>query len=332
MKKRIHTLLFAAVFFLVCIALCGIGLYYSRTQVHTAINEALREAERLHYDNRLTIFQTDTRLYVDPALKAYLLAPVSNRKIKSYTLQTMEKKTTYVFQDSLPEATARKLLNEYLLDDIQPLNVEKINQLFQEQLAKRHISGMAGVFYTHAQTRTKTRAGILPSASAYRTPVYQLDLAHNLQLQGWTDYDLPTLLRHVPAACYGALCLVWIVGGIYLYFQRKKQHRESAKGLYIDLTHQVLLIDGIQCGITRLDLQILRLLWEKQGECVNRETVTSVCWPDDTQADEKLEAHIQSIRKVLQDFPDYRIVTVKGRGYYLKCTPTGDSPRCPNLN
>lgn len=325
MNKRTTTLLFSPVFILACIAICDISFHYSRTQVHTAINEALQEAERLHYDDRLNTFQTDTRLYVDPALKAYLLAPVSNRKIKSYTLHTLEKKTTYVFQDSLPEATARKMLNEYLLDDILPADAEQINQLFQAQLAQRHISGMAGVFYTHTQARTQTRAGILPTASAYRTPVYPLDLTHSLQLQGWTDYDFLTLLRYAPVACYGVLCLTLLIGGILLYLLHGKQQKKPAKGLYIDLTHQALLIDGIQCAISRLDLQILHQLWEKHGECVDREAITSVCWPHDPQANEKLEAHIQTIRKVLQDFPDYRIVTVKGRGYYLKCTLTADN-------
>ena len=325
MKKRIITLLFAAVFFRACIAICDIAFRCSRTQVHTAINKALREAERLQYADRLNTFQTDNRLFVDPALKAYLLAPITNRKIKSYTLQTLEKKTTYVFQDSIPEATARKLLNEYLLDDILPADAEQINQLFQAQLAQRHISGMAGVFYIHTQARTQTRAGILPTASAYRTPVYQLDLTHSLQLQGWADYDFLTLLRYVPVACYGALFLVLFAGGILLYLRYKKRQKKPAKGLYIDLMHQALLIDGMQCAISRLDLQILHQLWTKNGECVNREDITATYWPDDTEANEKLEAHIQTIRKVLQDFPDYRIVTVKGRGYYLKCTLAADN-------
>lgn len=330
MKKKIIILLFAAVFFRACIAICGIAFRCSRTQIHTAINKALREAERLHYEDRLNTFQTDNRLYVDPALKAYLLAPVSNRKIKSYTLQTLEKKTTYVFQDSLPEATARKLLNEYLLDDILPADAEQINQLFQAQLAQRHISGMAGVFYIHTQARTQTRAGILPTASAYRTPVYQLDLTHNLQLQGWADYDLLTLLRYVPVAYYGTFFLVLFAGGVLLYLRYKKRQKKPAKGLYIDLTHQVLLIDGIQCAISRLDLQILHRLWKKNGECVDRKDIQATCWPHDAQADEKLETHIQIIRKVLQDFPDYRIVTVKGRGYYLKCMSAADSTPRPD--
>ena len=243
MKKKIIILLFAAVFFRACIAICGIAFRCSRTQIHTAINKALREAERLHYEDRLNTFQTDNRLYVDPALKAYLLAPVSNRKIKSYTLQTLEKKTTYVFQDSLPEATARKLLNEYLLDDILPADAEQINQLFQ------------------------TRAGILPTASAYRTPVYQLDLTHNLQLQGWADYDLLTLLRYVPVAYYGTFFLVLFAGGVLLYLRYKKRQKKPAKGLYIDLTHQVLLIDGIQCAISRLDTDSPSVVEEKWRMC-----------------------------------------------------------------
>lgn len=97
MKKNYHTPVCRR-FFRACIAICGIAFRCSRTQIHTAINKALREAERLHYEDRLNTFQTDNRLYVDPALKAYLLAPVSNRKIKSYTLQTLEKKQLTCFR------------------------------------------------------------------------------------------------------------------------------------------------------------------------------------------------------------------------------------------
>lgn len=326
MKKRTTTLLFATVFFLACMAICGIAFRCSRTQIHTAVNGALQEAGRLHYDDRINTLRTDTRLYADPALKACLLAPVSNRKIKSYTLRTLEKKTAYVFRDSLPEATARKLLNEYLLADILPVKVEEVNRLFQAQLSRRHISGTAGVLYSDKSARTRTRAGILPTPSAYRTPVYPLDLTHNLRLQGWTDYDLLTRLRYIPVACYGAFCLLLVAGAVLLCLRYGKQRKRPAKGLCIDLTRQVLLIDGIQCGISRLDLQILHQLWEKKGECVDRKDIQAACWPHDAQADEKLETHIQTIRKILRDFPDYRVVTVRGRrGYCLSCPLTADS-------
>ena len=189
--------------------------------------------------------------------------------------------------------------------------------MFQEQLEKRHVSGTAGVFYSDKSARTRTRAGILPTPSAYKTPVCSLDLTHSLQLQGWADYDWLTLLRHIHAGFYGLLCLLLAATGIQVCLYLKKRQNKPEKGLYIDLKQQILLIDGMQCAISSLDLQLLYLLWEKKGECVNREDLKTACWPHDPQADEKLDAHIQTIRKVLQDFPDYRISTARGRGYYL---------------
>lgn len=124
----------------IVIVLMGGGyaaLRHSRTQVHALINQSLQEAERLHYNDRLNAFSKNPHIYVDPALKAYLFAPVSSRKIKSYTLQTTEGKTTYLFKDSIPEEKARKLLNEYLLADIQPVRVEEVNRLISGTARKK---------------------------------------------------------------------------------------------------------------------------------------------------------------------------------------------------
>lgn len=136
MKKRTSWFLSVAVTVIVLMGGGYAALRHSRTQVHALINQSLQEAERLHYNDRLNAFSRNPHIYVAPALKAYLFAPVSSRKIKSYTLQTTEGKTTYLFKDSIPEEKARKLLNEYLLADIQPVRVEEVNRLFQEQLEK----------------------------------------------------------------------------------------------------------------------------------------------------------------------------------------------------
>lgn len=332
MKKRTTWFLSISTTFIVFIAIGYMALQHSRRQVQATINQSLQEAERLHYNDRLNAFSKNPHIYVDPAIKAYLSAPVSNRKIKSYTLQTTEGKTTYLFKDSIPEEKARKQLNEYLLEDIQPVNVEEVNRLFQEQLEKKQISGMAGVFYSNKPAHTRTRAGILPTASAYKTPAYSLDLTHSLQLQGWVDYDLPTLFCHVHTAFYGLLCLLLATTSIQAYLYLRKRLKKPGKGLHFDLKHQILLIDGIQCAIPKLDLQLLYLLWEKKGECVSREDMKTAYWPHDPQADEKLNTHIQTIREILQDFPDYRIVTVKGRGYYLMSSPTADFTQIPDSN
>ena len=92
MKKRTSWFLSVAVTVIVLMGGGYAALRHSRTQVHALINQSLQEAERLHYNDRLNAFSKNPHIYVDPALKAYLFAPVSSRKIKSYTLQTTEGK------------------------------------------------------------------------------------------------------------------------------------------------------------------------------------------------------------------------------------------------
>ncbi|HAY25210.1 MAG TPA: winged helix family transcriptional regulator, partial [Bacteroides sp.] len=41
-------------------------------------------------------------------------------------------------------------------------------------------------------------------------------------------------------------------------------------------------------------------------------------WPTDDNANEKIDAHIKSIRKVLKEFQEYKLITVRGKGYYLR--------------
>ena len=43
-----------------------------------------------------------------------------------------------------------------------------------------------------------------------------------------------------------------------------------------------------------------------------------LAWPTDDNANEKIDAHIKSIRKVLKEFQEYKLITVRGKGYYLR--------------
>ena len=83
MKKRITWLLSIAITVVVFIGAGYIALLHSQTQMHALINQSLQEAERLHYNDRLNAFSKNPHIYVDPALKAYLFAPVSSRKIQN---------------------------------------------------------------------------------------------------------------------------------------------------------------------------------------------------------------------------------------------------------
>jgi DNA-binding winged helix-turn-helix (wHTH) protein len=68
----------------------------------------------------------------------------------------------------------------------------------------------------------------------------------------------------------------------------------------------------------KLDLALLEMLYERKGECVTREEIKQQFWPTDANASEKIDTHIKTIRKTLKDFPQYQVVNVRGKGYYLE--------------
>ena len=89
------------------------------------------------------------------------------------------------------------------------------------------------------------------------------------------------------------------------------------EGMSIDLEKNELVIEGVSCAIPKLDLGILAMLYERKGECVTREEIKQRFWPNEDNAGEKIDTHIKLIRKILKDYPQYQVVTVRGKGYYL---------------
>ena len=83
---------------------------------------------------------------------------------------------------------------------------------------------------------------------------------------------------------------------------------------------QEVTINGTSCTITKLDLTLLQMLHENNGECLTREEIKQSFWPTDDNASEKIDVHIINIRKILKDFPQYQVITVRGKGYFLQHT------------
>ena len=92
MTKKTSWFLSVAATVIVLIGGSYAALRHSRTQVHALINQSLQEAERLHYNDRLNAFSKNPHIYVNPALKAYLFAPVSNRKSKAIRFRLQKEK------------------------------------------------------------------------------------------------------------------------------------------------------------------------------------------------------------------------------------------------
>ena len=316
-RRKIHTIIFMAAI-AATLSTLYIAFSNSTKRIESEITYAFKEAVSKDYHNRLTYARYFQPKSPNWDIRKYVLSPTLDRKIKDYTVRTKAGKTIYSFKDSLDEETARTLLNQYILSQLKPLKTDELNAAFQSALADHGITGKSGVVcYDRQMPQYSGNDSLIPSSACF-TPRYTLDITQKLRVQAWADYDSKTLLKHTDNT------LFWIVGQFALiiilllcYRKEKRPDGNISHHMQIDLEKQELFIDGTQCNIRRLDLYLLNILFEKAGTCIDRDEIKQAFWPTDDNANEKIDAHIKAIRSVLKDFPAYRLVTVRGKGYYL---------------
>jgi len=301
------------------------AFHSSRKRIEATIDAVFKQAIEQDYQNRKSYFTRNVwtnRLRND--VKDYALSVSADRKIGSYSLRTRSGITTYQFKDSVNEEVAKRLLNQHLLDGICRLNSSQLKTIFQQRLRAKEMDMPVGVLCLRESQRYWSEADSIVPKGAYSTSRQVLDIAGKIKVQAWADYDMALLFRHLDPVVY-VLLLLMTGMLMWIWPSRKKSvdemeetTEEISQGIWIDLEKQELTIDGVSCSIAKLDLQLLSMLCERQGECLTREEIKQKFWPTDDNAGEKIDTHIKTIRKMLKDFPRYQVVTVRGKGYYLQ--------------
>lgn len=310
---------------LLLMAVVVTAFHSSRKRIEATVDDAFKQAIEQDYQNRksyLTRNVWTNRLSND--VKDYALSVSADRKIGSYSLRTRSGITTYQFKDSVNEEVAKRLLNQYLLDGICRLNPSQLKTIFQQRLRAKEMDMLVGVLCLRESQRYWSEADSIVPKGAYSTSRQVLDIAGKIKVQAWADYDMVLLFRYLDPVVY-VLLLLMTGMLMWIWPSRKKSVEEMeetteeiSQGIWIDLEKQELTIDGVSCSIAKLDLQLLSMLCEQQGECLTREEIKHKFWPTDDNAGEKIDTHIKTIRKMLKDFPRYQVVTVRGKGYYLQ--------------
>ncbi len=139
MKPK-HLYIIAISWLVLTVVFC-FSLTKGEQSIRQEINRAFREAIDRHYAERVEIFQRFHTPDVNPYAEYYITAPICGRKIKSYELRTWNSTTLFVFKDSTDETKARRLLNEHILAQANPIDADKLNTLLQARLASEGITG-----------------------------------------------------------------------------------------------------------------------------------------------------------------------------------------------
>ena len=303
--------------------LCSVVLtafHGSQKRIEATIDDAFKYAVEKDYQNRKLYLTRNNAIRY--GVRDYALSPSIDRKITSYTLKTRTGNITYQFRDSISEETAKKLLTQHLLEKIHRLNPDHLKKLFQERLLEKDIEAKVGVLCLRDTVGYWSEADSIVPQKAYSTPRQVLDITGKMKVQAWADYSVGTIFAHLDPVMYVFLLL--LIGVLMWIWPTKSKTSEQIEegdvegGLLIDLEKKELTIDGVSCFMPKLDLALLEMLYERKGECVTREEIKQQFWPTDANASEKIDTHIKTIRKTLKDFPQYQVVNVRGKGYYLE--------------
>lgn len=315
-RTKTHIILLTAIS-LTLLYTVYIAFHNSAERVKDKIDYAFKSAITEDCNERLAYISYYHPEPTNWDIKMYAIAPGLHRKVKSYTVRTKQGKTIYTFKDSLDEQTAKRMLNQYILSQLNPIKPDELNTIFKKILSGYNITGKAGsIYYNKSLSQNSGQSSAIPP-TAYYTPRYILDITQNIKAQAWVDYDFKTILRHMDSTIFWFIGQFMIIALILIFYRKEKNAKVAPALMVIDMEKQELHIGDQTCNIQKLDLTLLNMLYEKAGTCVSREEIKQSFWPTDDNANEKIDAHIKTIRKVLKEFPEYKLVTVRGKGYYL---------------
>ena len=120
-RAKTHIILFMAVTTTVLYTVY-IAFHNSTERVNTQIDHAFKSAITEDYNERLAYISYYHPEPTNWDIKMYTIAPSLHQKVKSYTIRTRQGKTIYTFKDSLDEQTAKRMLNQYILSQLKPIN------------------------------------------------------------------------------------------------------------------------------------------------------------------------------------------------------------------
>lgn len=301
-----------------------ISLHNGVQRTRYDIDCAFKEAIDKNYNSRLLYMSYARPESVRHDVMRYIITPAEKGKVKNYIFKSKKGNTIITLKDSLDKEVGKRLINEYIFSQVYPINLDELDSLFHERLKRRHVKGKTGiVYYSEKAPRYSDNDSIVP-ASAYCTPRYTLDITEKIKVQAWVDYQFSTIIGHTNNIVWWFIILFALTSAFFIYYNRKRKDIKNVevtppapKGIEIDFEKQELHIDGVLCNIQKLDLMLLDIFLRKVGICVDREDIKQAFWPTDDNANEKIDAHIKAIRKILKDFPEYQLITVRGKGYYL---------------
>lgn len=277
------------------------------------------------------IQESITKDYYKRLFKDNIYTPESlGRKIKGIKITVGKNIENILFKDSIDEQIIHQLVDQYMLAEFTPIIPNDFNAIFKEELRKKGITDKTGIIYRHNDIPHYSDNDSISPSLAFRTHIKMLDIKNTISVQGWVDYSWGTLLKHTDAKNLWTILLFYIASLVVVLFKKKRtkniekpaikeinlNYCEVGK-IKLDLKKRLLYIDNVECSITNMDFDLLKMFFKAPDHYLSREDIKKAFWPKEDLVDDKINTHITSLRNKIKNLEGYSIKTIRGKGYCL---------------
>lgn len=206
-------------FLLLVIAFLGLAMMYAWKKAHEEICDKIE----------LCLQECIKKDYYVRANGVELVSSKMQRgKTKEASVEIGEQTMVYTFKDSIPLETARMLVYQFILADMNPLVPDSFNGDFRRKLAQFSISGETGIAYRFRnQHMYSNNDSVSISSAAYHTSDKVLDITKEVSLRAWVNYDLATTFKYIFNTPFLWMSLLVVAVGSWrgLYLMRKNRFK-----------------------------------------------------------------------------------------------------------
>lgn len=297
----------------VLILLCYFSFKEERESIRATMKENLYETVSIDYQERLN--------------KVLVHYRPLGRKVKGFEIKQEGEMETISFEDSTNESLAARLVNQYIMAEVIPVNPDEFNEIFKKEWEKTGISAIkTGIIYCHNKKKVFSGNDSISFQSALVTPVQVIDAKKTVGVQAWAMIHWAEIVRHItPKVLWSIFAYFIILLGMSLSFLIKTQKKIAPINqdslqlgkMILKLESKKLYIDGRPCPIAPTDFHLLVLFIKAPNYFLTKEDIKNAFWPTEDKPDNKIHTHISTLKSSLKDFPEYQIRTEPYKGYRL---------------
>lgn len=335
--KRIKRKITIGLFLIIgLVSLCVSFFNSGKENIQEHLNEALNKTIIVDFHRR----ELKEMRYTGKSL---------NKKVDRIKITSNEGPEYIIFEDSVEEYLAYQWATQYILAQIRPVNPDKFNTLFNEEISKKNIICRTGIIYRHKGDIQYSDKDSISYQKSIATQAVILDAKKTVTVQAWADCDRATIWKNGDKRItWLAVFYLIIATFVFSHSQAKQINTENVatnsptvptnvfmqKGIKVDEKERKIYINDQECVTMDSGFKIMRLLIGNPKHFVSKEEIVQELWPVEINSTDKnilnnrINKHINTLRKALLNFPEYQIKTEHGKGYRL-LIPSSLTPYAP---